>query len=88
MIPALKPGSRILVLDLIVDISAEAAAVMPRSLVKYSNVISPKTLSVFGHTKQGAKTMTDIFRETDERFEIVRDDVAGTFMTFGAVWRG
>ncbi|KND86898.1 6-hydroxytryprostatin B O-methyltransferase [Tolypocladium ophioglossoides CBS 100239] len=88
LIPALKPGARILVLDLIVDISAEAAAVMPRSLVKYSNVISLKTLSLFGHTKQGAKKMTEIFQAADERFEVIRDDVAGTFMTFEAVWRG
>ena len=88
LIPALKPGARILVLDLIVDVSAEAAAVMPRSLVKYGNVISLKTLSLFGHTKQGAKTMTEIFTAADERFEMIRDDTAGTFMTFEAVWRG
>ena len=88
LVPALRPGARVLVLDLMVAVGPEAAAVMPRSLLKYSNVISLKTLSLFGHTKQAAKKMTDLFRAADDRFEIVRDEVAGTFMTFEAVWRG
>ncbi|UNI16454.1 hypothetical protein JDV02_002886 [Purpureocillium takamizusanense] len=88
LVPALRPGARVLVLDLMVDVGPEAAAVMPRSLLKYSNVISLKTLSLFGHTKQAAKKMTDLFKAADERFEIIRDEVAGTFMTFEAVWRG
>ncbi|KYK57376.1 hypothetical protein DCS_04385 [Drechmeria coniospora] len=88
LVPALRPGARVLVLDLMVDVTPEAAAVTPRSLLKYSNVISLKTLSLFGHTKQAAKKMTEIFKEADARFDIVRDDIEGNFVTFEAVWRG
>ncbi|PGG98679.1 hypothetical protein GX51_06686 [Blastomyces parvus] len=90
LIPALKPGARVLLIEYIgKHVKAEGAAV-PRSIQQMGTATDLRMMALFNAKEREVGAWKDIFRAADERFDVV--DVNANPQTFfavvEAVWRG
>ncbi|KFA56101.1 hypothetical protein S40293_00201 [Stachybotrys chartarum IBT 40293] len=88
LIPALRPGSKVLFIDYVGK--QINAAELPRSIQQMGTATDLRMMALFNAEERPVEAWKSIFREADERFEITRVEAnALTFyVAIEAVWRG
>ncbi|KAH7313595.1 S-adenosyl-L-methionine-dependent methyltransferase [Stachybotrys elegans] len=88
LIPALRPGSKVLFVDYVGK--QGNAAELPRSIQQMGTATDMRMMALFNAEERPVEAWKEIFRKADERFEIQRVDAnALTFyVAIEAVWRG
>ncbi|KAI8628536.1 S-adenosyl-L-methionine-dependent methyltransferase [Xylariaceae sp. FL1651] len=90
--PALRPGNRVIVIEYIgkVDEGDAKKEVLPRSIKQMGTATDLRMMALFNTKERPANSYRDIFREADERFEVVgiKGDPLSFFAVIEAVWRG
>lgn len=88
LIPALRPGSKVLFIDYVGKQSN--AAELPRSIQQMGTATDLRMMALFNAEERPVEAWKSIFREADERFDITRVEAnALTFyVAIEAVWRG
>jgi hypothetical protein len=89
LVPALRPGTKILCMELISFDLPEGIA-LPLFLRRYTTAIDVRMMSLFGHSERTARDVQELFTDVDERFEVVRADSATVpkVLMMEMVWRG
>lgn len=89
LIPALRPGARVLVMELIA-LEYPPGVPMPRALNRLTSSGDMRMMSLFGHSERTAQAIQDLFTSVDERFEIVKADTTSVprILILELVWRG
>jgi hypothetical protein len=89
LIPALKPGARILFIDY-VGVQEPSEVELPRSIQGFGTATDLRMMALFNAKERPVQAWKDIFTRADERFEVKRVDADPlTFMcVLEAVWRG
>lgn len=99
LVPALRPGNRVLLIEYIgkVDVGAEAGAEekkagppLPRSIQQMGTATDLRMMALFNAKERPAEAYRDIVKNADERFEVVKVDADPLtfFATIEVVWRG
>jgi hypothetical protein len=88
LIPALRPGSKVLFVDYVGK--QGNAAELPRSIQQMGTATDMRMMALFNAEERPVEAWKEIFRKADERFEVQRVDAnALTFyVAIEAVWRG
>ena len=89
LIPALKPGARVLVMEL-VAIETPPGIPMPRALNRSMSSGDMRLMSLFGHSERNSQMIQDLFTSVDSRFEVVKADTETVprILLLELVWRG
>lgn len=94
LVPAMKPGARVLFIDYVGKQDELASAAegppLPRSIQQFGTSTDLRMLALFSAKERPVGAWKDIFRQADERFDLVRVEANPlTFMVvMEAVWRG
>ncbi|ROT38016.1 S-adenosyl-L-methionine-dependent methyltransferase [Sodiomyces alkalinus F11] len=94
LVPALKPGARVLFIDYVGkqdELAGSASGPpLPRSIQQFGTSTDLRMLALFSAKERPVGAWKEIFRQADERFELVRVEANPlTFMVIiEAVWRG
>lgn len=91
LVPVLKPGNRILVIEYIGKVEgSEEAAPLARSIKQMGTATDLRMMALFNAKERPAESYRDIFRMADERFDVVslKADPLTFFAVIEAVWRG
>jgi hypothetical protein len=90
--PALRPGSRVVVIEYIgkVDESDTKKEPLPRSLRQFGTATDLRMMAIFNAKERPVESYRNIFRAADERFEVVniKADPLSFIAVIEAVWRG
>ncbi|KAI8932008.1 hypothetical protein NX059_010904 [Plenodomus lindquistii] len=89
LIPALKPGARILFIDY-VGKQEPSEVEIPRSIRGYGTATDLRMMALFNAAERPVQVWKDYFREADERFDVVRVEAKelGFMVVMEVVWRG
>ncbi|KAH5554022.1 hypothetical protein HBI26_235210 [Parastagonospora nodorum] len=87
LIPALKPGARILFIDY-VGKRSPSEIVLPRSIEAHGTATDLRMMTMFNAAERPAEAFKEIFEKADERFEVKRVDADLYMCVIEAVWRG
>ncbi|EMR64683.1 hypothetical protein MGN70_008603 [Eutypa lata] len=94
LVPALKPGNRVVVIEYIGKVddggSNKEGPPIPRSIQQMGTATDLRMMALFNAKERPAEAYRDIFRQADERFEIVslKANPLTFFAVIEAVWRG
>jgi hypothetical protein len=90
LIPALKPGSRILFIDYIGKPGGEEAAKLPRTFKGFGTATDLRMMALFNTKERPVEDYVGFFKEASEGFEIKRVEAsAETFIAvIEVVWNG
>lgn len=93
--PALRPGSRVVVIEYIGkmdegDAQEKEDNPLPRSIRQFGTSTDLRMMAMFNARERPAESYRGIFRAADERFEVVRikADPLSFIAVVEAVWRG
>lgn len=86
LIPALKPGARILFIDY-VGKRKPSENELPRSIQAHGTATDLRMMAMFNAEERPAEAFKEIFKEADERFEVKRVDADLYMCVIEAVWR-
>ena len=89
LIPALKPGSKILFMDFVGKPTPEGV-VLPRTLRKTQTGSDVRLMAMFGHSERTTDDYRDLFAEADGRFEVTKvdDETKPPVLMMEVTWRG
>ncbi|KAH7384406.1 O-methyltransferase-domain-containing protein [Phaeosphaeria sp. MPI-PUGE-AT-0046c] len=89
LVPALKPGARVVFIDY-VGKQEPSDVELPRSIQGFGTATDLRMMALFNATERPVSAWKDIFKQADERYDIVRVEADPlTFMcVLEAVWRG
>lgn len=91
LVPAMRPGSKVLFIDYVGKQAAAAGAEpLPRSIQQMGTATDLRMLALFNAEERPVEAWREIFRQADERFEITRveADPLTFYVVMEAVWRG
>lgn len=91
LVPALKPGARVLFIDYVGKQEGEAGGPpVPRSIQQFGTATDIRMMALFSARERPVEAWSKLFREADERFDVVRVDANPfTFIVvMEVVWRG
>jgi O-methyltransferase len=92
LVPAMRPGSRVLFIDYVGKqdtLAAEGSDSLPRSIQQFGTSTDLRMMALFSAKERPVDAWKDIFRKADERFDLVRVEANPlTFMVImEAVWK-
>lgn len=90
LVPAMKPGARVVFMDHVGKQGEPDGPPLPRSIQQMGTATDLRMMALFAAKERPVKAWKHIFRAADERFDIVRVEANPlTFMVvIEAVWRG
>lgn len=90
LIPALKPGARVLLFEYVGNQGETGVADLPRSIQQMGTATDLRLMALFNGKERPVDAWRQIFRSADERFEItdVKSNPQNFFAVIEAVWRG
>ncbi|ORY63330.1 O-methyltransferase-domain-containing protein [Pseudomassariella vexata] len=91
LIPALKPGARVILFEYIGNQGeASEAPQLPRSIKQMGSATDLRLMALFNGKERPVKAWKEVFRLADERFEVanVNANPQNFFAVIEAVWRG
>lgn len=88
LVPALKPGSRVLFIDYVGK--QGNATELPRSIQQMGTATDLRMMALFSAEERPIDAWKEIFRKADERFDIVRVEANPLtfYVVMEAIWRG
>ncbi|KAF1949188.1 sterigmatocystin 8-O-methyltransferase [Byssothecium circinans] len=89
LIPALKPGARVVLLEYIGN-RGETETALPLTMRQWGTAVDIRLMALMNGRERMVGEWGELFKRTDERFEVsgVRVGEGGFFVTVEAVWRG
>ncbi|KAI2630706.1 sterigmatocystin 8-O-methyltransferase [Hypoxylon sp. NC1633] len=90
LIPALKPGARVILFEYIGSQGETEAPPLPRSIQQMGTATDLRLMALFNGKERPVDAWAKIFRDADERFEMenVKANPQNFFAVIEAVWRG
>lgn len=92
LVPALKPGARIIFIEYIGDHSATdtGGVPLPRSIRQMGTATDLRMMAIFNTKERPVEAWRDVFKAADERFEIasVEANPLRFFAVIEVVWSG
>ncbi|KLJ05406.1 hypothetical protein EMPG_11125 [Blastomyces silverae] len=90
LVPALKPGARVLLIEYIGKHDNTEGPALPRSIQQMGTATDVRMMALFNAKERAVDAWKDIFRAADERFDVVRVNANPEtfFAVVEAVWRG
>ncbi|OJD27556.1 hypothetical protein ACJ73_01056 [Blastomyces percursus] len=90
LVPALKPGARVLLIEYIGKHDKKEGSALPRSIQQMGTATDVRMMALFNAKERPVDAWKEIFRAADERFDVVRVDANPEtfFAVVEAVWRG
>ncbi|KAK5991391.1 O-methyltransferase lcsG [Cladobotryum mycophilum] len=90
LVPALRPGARVLFIDYVGKQSEAEETPLPRSIKQMGTATDLRMMALFNGKERPVEAWKEIFRAADERFEIARVEANPLtfFVVMEAVWRG
>ncbi|KAL2369361.1 sterigmatocystin 8-O-methyltransferase [Blastomyces gilchristii SLH14081] len=90
LVPALKPGARVLLIEYIGKHDKTEGPALPRSIQQMGTATDVRMMALFNTKERAVDGWKDIFRAADERFDVVRVNASSEtfFAVVEAVWRG
>lgn len=91
LVPALKPGARVVFIDYVGKQEGEAEGPpVPRSIQQMGTATDMRMMALFSARERPVDAWAKLFREADERFDVVRVDAnpLSFIVVMEAVWRG
>lgn len=90
LIPALKPGARVIFIEYVGTAGDEDDGRLPRIVKGMGSATDLRIMALFNTEERPASAWKDIFRAADERFDIksVKSDAVAFYAVVEAVWRG
>ncbi|KMU85622.1 sterigmatocystin 8-O-methyltransferase [Coccidioides immitis H538.4] len=89
LVPAMKPGARVIFIDYVGKREEREGPPLPRSIQQMGTATDLRMMALFNAKERPVDAWKDIFRAADERFEITRVDAnpLAFFVVIEAVWR-
>ncbi|EEH18615.2 hypothetical protein PABG_07675 [Paracoccidioides brasiliensis Pb03] len=89
LVPALKPGARVILFEYIGKQDSTTGAQLPRSFQQMGTATDLRLMALFNGKERPAHAWKQIFASADERFEIARINAnpVAFFVVVEAVWR-
>ncbi|KAI9148322.1 O-methyltransferase lcsG [Paramyrothecium foliicola] len=89
LVPALKAGARIVVMEIIGTPLPDGVA-LPKAMVKAKTAADVRMMALSGNSERTAEDVENLFREADERFEFVRIDPTSKppLLFLEMIWKG
>jgi hypothetical protein len=90
LIPALKPGARVILFEYIGNQGETDGPALPRSIQQMGTATDLRLMALFNGKERPVESWTQIFKAADERFEIagVKSNPQNFFAVIEAVWCG
>ncbi|KAI1771396.1 sterigmatocystin 8-O-methyltransferase [Hypoxylon cercidicola] len=90
LIPALKPGARVILFEYIGNQGETEGPPLPRSIQQMGTATDLRLMALFNGKERPVDAWARIFRDADERFEManVKANPQNFFAVIEAVWRG
>ncbi|KAI0902417.1 sterigmatocystin 8-O-methyltransferase [Annulohypoxylon nitens] len=90
LIPALKPGARVILFEYIGNQGESEGPVLPRSIQQMGTATDLRLMALFNGKERPVDAWAKIFQDADERFEManVKANPTNFFAVIEAVWRG
>ncbi|KAI1096292.1 sterigmatocystin 8-O-methyltransferase [Rostrohypoxylon terebratum] len=90
LIPALKPGARVILFEYIGNQGENEGPALPRSIQQMGTATDLRLMALFNGKERPVNAWAKIFQDADERFEManVKANPSNFFAVIEAVWRG
>jgi len=90
LIPVLKPGARVILIEYIGALEENDGPVPPRSATKMGTATDLRLMALFNGKERPVEQWRGVFKGADERFEVenVKANPGNIFAVIEAVWRG
>ncbi|CBX96647.1 hypothetical protein IAQ61_005490 [Plenodomus lingam] len=90
LVPALKPGARVLFIDYVGKQDPVEGEDLPRSMRGFGTATDLRMMALFNAKERPVQAWKEIFRQADARFEVVRveADPLSFMCVLEVVWRG
>ncbi|KAI1212480.1 sterigmatocystin 8-O-methyltransferase [Annulohypoxylon truncatum] len=90
LIPALKPGARVILFEYIGNQGESERAALPRSIQQMGTATDLRLMALFNGKERPVDAWAKILQDADERFEManVKANPQNFFAVIEAVWRG
>uniref|UniRef100_A0A8H7K7R1 O-methyltransferase C-terminal domain-containing protein n=1 Tax=Bionectria ochroleuca TaxID=29856 RepID=A0A8H7K7R1_BIOOC len=88
LVPSMRPGSRVLFIDYVGKQSNSEG--LPRSIQQMGTATDLRMMALFSAEERPVEAWKEIFRQADERFDIVRVEAnpVAFYVVMEAIWRG
>lgn len=89
LIPALRPGNKVVVMEL-AGIKFPPGVAMPRAMTRGMSAGDMRMMGLFGQSERDPEQIAKLFTDVDDRFEVVKADLdsAPRLLLLELVWRG
>jgi hypothetical protein len=90
LVPALKPGARVVFIDYVGKNDPNEDAALPHSMRAFGTATDMRMMALFNAKERPVSAWKDIFRQADERYEVssVKADPLTFMCVLEATWRG
>lgn len=90
LVPALKPGARVVFIDYVGKNDPSEDAALPHSMRAFGTATDMRMMALFNAKERPVSAWKDIFRQADERYEVssVKADPLTFMCVLEATWRG
>ncbi|OTB08661.1 hypothetical protein M426DRAFT_316674 [Hypoxylon sp. CI-4A] len=91
LIPALKPGARVILFEYIGAQGESQGPPLPRSIQQMGSATDIRLMALFNGKERPVEAWAKVFKDADERFDVANvkgNAQQGFFATIEAVWRG
>ncbi|KAF9700108.1 hypothetical protein EKO04_002059 [Ascochyta lentis] len=90
LVPALKPGARVVFIDYVGKNDPSEDAGLPHSMRAFGSATDMRMMALFNAKERPVSAWKDIFKQADERYEVsnVKADPLTFMVVLEATWRG
>jgi len=90
LVPALKPGARVVFIDYVGKNDPNEDAALPHSMRAFGTATDMRMMALFNAKERPVSAWKEIFRQADERYEVssVKADPLTFMCVLEATWRG
>ncbi|KAF3037251.1 hypothetical protein E8E12_007077 [Didymella heteroderae] len=90
LVPALKPGARVVFIDYVGKNDPNEDAALPHSMRAFGTATDMRMMALFNAKERPVSAWKEIFKQADERYEVssVKADPLTFMCVLEAVWRG
>lgn len=90
LIPVLKPGARVILVEYVGSHDETEGSRLPRSIQQMGTATDLRIMALFNAKERAVNAWAKNFRDADERFEVtnVKHNPQNFFAVVEAVWRG
>lgn len=90
LVPALKPGARVVFIDYVGKNDPHEDAALPHSMRAFGTATDMRMMALFNAKERPVSAWRDIFKQADERYEVssVKADPLTFMCVLEATWRG